>query len=79
MLSKIPTKISFQNSGFICLDQKFVFCFCFFPEHLLYIGLCSRPRKFYLNKEEKNPAIMETGEKDNNPVNFNKVKHFRDK
>lgn len=73
MLSKIPTKISFQNSGFICLDQIFFF---FFSEQLLYIGLCSRPRKFYLNKEEKTPAVMETGEKDNNPINFNKEKNI---
>ena len=76
MLSKIPTEISFQNSGFICLDQKSVFFF-FFPEQLLYIGFCSRPRKFYLYKEEKTLAIMETGEKDNNPINFNKEKTFQ--
>ena len=68
-----PQKSASKTQGLFVQTKNFFF----FSEQLLYIGLCSRPRKFYLNKEEKTPAIMETGEKDNNPINFNKEKTFQ--
>lgn len=82
MLELEPLLDAFQDSHKNQLPKLRVYLFrpkkfYFFSEQLLYIGLCSRPRKFYLNKEEKTPAIMETGEKDNNPINFNKEKTFQ--
>lgn len=80
MLELEPLLDAFQDPHKNQLPKLRVYLFrpkiFFFSEQLLYIGLCSRPRKFYLNKEEKTPAVMETGEKDNNPINFNKEKNI---
>lgn len=75
LLSRVLAKITSYNPGFTHFDQKY------FSKQLLYSGLCSWLRQFYLNKIWKSSIInrtyLMTGEKDNNQVSIQQKANIR--